>query len=165
MNLAMPIYHQFLQELKARIRKAQYEALKAVNHRQMELYWYIGEQIAQKQSELGWGRSVVEQLSSDIQKEFPGIRGFSPSNLWRMRNWVMTYSGKEKLAPMVREIGWSHNLAIMEKCKTDQQREQTTHRSFNLPDCPRTSSRLAKVSSYTRTINQTHPTHRCPKAE
>lgn len=118
-----PEYHHFLHDLKARIRQAQYEALKAVNHRQLELYWYIGQQITLKQAELGWGKSVVEQLAQDLQEAFPGEGGFSASNLWRMRNWVKTYVGKEKLAPLVREIGWSHNLAIMEKCKTDQQRE------------------------------------------
>lgn len=118
-----PAYHQFLLDLKARIRQAQYEALQAVNHRRLELYWHIGQQITEKQAELGWGKAVVEQLAHDLQGEFPGISGFSASNLWRMRNWVKTYTGKEKLAPLVREIGWSHNLVIMEKCQTDQQRE------------------------------------------
>lgn len=116
-------YHHLLQDLTARIRSAQYEALKAVNYRQLELYWYIGQQILARQEEAAWGKSVVERLSKDLQSEFPGIRGLSSSNLWRMRSWVLTYQDKENLAPLVREIGWSHNIVIMEKCKDDQSRE------------------------------------------
>ena len=116
-------YHHLLQDLAGRIRSAQYEALKAVNYRQLELYWYIGWQILARQEAAGWGKSVVEQLSKDLQREFPGIRGLSSSNLWRMRSWVLIYQDKENLAPLVREIGWSHNIVIMEKCKDDRSRE------------------------------------------
>ena len=116
-------YTQLLQELTARIRQAQYAALKAVNKDMLELYWYIGKEILAKQEAFNWGKSVVEQLSNDLQSEFPGITGMSSSNLWRMRSWVIAYQGKEKLAPLVREIGWSHNVAIVEKCKDDLSRE------------------------------------------
>ena len=40
-----------------------------------------------------------------------------------MRNLYLTYSQNEKLQPLVAEIGWSHNLLIMQKCKDDLQRE------------------------------------------
>lgn len=64
---------------------------------------------------------MVETLAEDLQAEFPGVGGFSAANLWRM--FYDTYADNEKLAPMVREIGWSHNLLIMEKCKDDLERE------------------------------------------
>jgi len=96
--------HTFLYDLTARIRSAQYEALKAVNYRQLELYCYIGEQILAKQETAGWGKSVVERLVKDLQQEFPGMKGISSSNLWRMRSWVLAYRGDENLAPLVREI-------------------------------------------------------------
>lgn len=62
-------------------------------------------------------------LSKEIQKDFPDIKGFSASNLWRMRNFYVTYSNAENLAPLVREISWSKNIAIMEKCKDQLERE------------------------------------------
>ena len=40
-----------------------------------------------------------------------------------MKSFYETYVDNEKLAPMVREIGWTHNLVIMEKCKEDLERE------------------------------------------
>lgn len=66
-----PDYQTFLAEVKARIRAAQYEALKAVNKEQLQLYWDIGKMIVQKQKQLGWGKSVVKQISNDIRLDFP----------------------------------------------------------------------------------------------
>ena len=116
-------YQAFLKEIKGKILKAQYKALKAVNFELIKLNWDIGKSIVEKQEELGWGKSVVETLSKDLQNEFPGIHGFSSQNLWRIRRFYLEYQGNTKLAPMVREIGWSHNIAIFEKCKDDLQKE------------------------------------------
>jgi predicted nuclease of restriction endonuclease-like (RecB) superfamily len=118
-----PDYTQLLGDIKHRIRSAQYEALKAVNKELIGLYWDIGRIICDRQQTAGWGKSIVEQLAKDIQTEFPGINGFSTANLWRMRLFYSTYAINEKLAPLVREIGWTHNLVILEKCKDDLERE------------------------------------------
>ncbi|MCG6133784.1 MAG: PDDEXK nuclease domain-containing protein [Nostoc sp. LLA-1] len=116
-------YRHLLMEIKQRIRSAQYEALKAVNREMINLYWDIGQIIVTQQQGASWGKSVVEQLAKDLQAEFPGISGFSAANLWRMRLFYESYVNNEKLAPMVREIGWTHNLVIIEKCKDDLERE------------------------------------------
>lgn len=116
-------YPGLLTEIKERIRSAQYEALKAVNKELVGLYWDIGRMIVERQDVEGWGKAVVEQLAADLRTEFPGVGGFSSSNLWRMKAFFEAYSGLEKLAPLVREIGWSHNLAILERCKDPLERE------------------------------------------
>jgi predicted nuclease of restriction endonuclease-like (RecB) superfamily len=116
-------YQELLIEVKERIRSAQYAALKAVNHELIALYWDIGRLIVERQQAAGWGKSVVEQLAQDIQSEFYGISGFSARNLWNMRNFHLTYSQDAKLQPLVAEIGWTHNLVILEKCKDDLERE------------------------------------------
>lgn len=110
-------------EVQQRIRSAQYEALKAVNREMISLYWDIGQMIVIKQQDASWGKSVVEQLAKDLQAEFPGISGFSARNIWNMRNFYVTYSQNQKLQPLVAEIGWTHNLVILEKCKDDLERE------------------------------------------
>jgi len=116
-------YRALLGEVKERIRSAQYEALKAVNKELVCLYWDIGRMIVDRQDVEGWGKAVVEQLAADLRTEFPGVGGFSASNLWRMKAFFEAYTGLEKLAPLVREIGWSHNLAILERCKDPLERE------------------------------------------
>jgi len=116
-------YAQLLLEVKARVRSAQYAALKAVNTELVGLYWDIGRMIARRQKMAGWGRSVVENLSADLRREFPGVAGFSVQNLWYMRQFYLEYHGHERLQPLVGEIAWAHNLAIMSKCKDPLERE------------------------------------------
>lgn len=123
MNELTDEYGKLLVEVKQRIRSAQYEALKAVNKELIALYWDIGELIVTQQQGDTWGKSVVKNLARDLQTEFPGMGGFSAANLWRVKQFYETYVNHEKLAPMVREIGWSHNVTIMEKCKDDLERE------------------------------------------
>ena len=116
-------YKDFIGQIKNKIRNSQYEAIKAVNTTLINLYWTIGQEIYNQQNEKGWGKSIVEVLSKEIQKDFPNVKGFSSSNLWRMRNFYVTYSTTENLALLVREISWSKNIAIMEKCKEQTERE------------------------------------------
>jgi predicted nuclease of restriction endonuclease-like (RecB) superfamily len=116
-------YKNFVEEIKEKVYQAQYQALKSVNKELIKLYWEIGESIIVKQKQYGWGKSIVENLSKDLQKEFPGVKGFSRDNLWRMRKFVLRYKENEKLAPLVQEIAWSHNIVVMEKCKDDLERE------------------------------------------
>jgi len=116
-------YGSLLLEVKERIRAAQYQALRAVNRELIGLYWDIGRMIAQRQEYEGWGKSVVERLSDDLQREFPGIKGFSVQNLWYMRQFYQEYHDNEKLQPLVGEISWSHNLVIVSRCKDLLERE------------------------------------------
>jgi predicted nuclease of restriction endonuclease-like (RecB) superfamily len=116
-------YPRLLTEIKERIRSAQYEALKAVNRELVGLYWDIGRMIVERQELGGWGKSVVERLSADLRREFPGVSGFSVQNLWYMRQFYSEYHGDERLQPLVGEIAWAHNLVVMSKCKDPLERE------------------------------------------
>ena len=123
-NLNLPKdYAGLLALVKERVRSAQYAALKAVNTELVGLYWDIGRMIVERQDAEGWGKAVVENLAADLRAEFPGVGGFSASNLWRMKGFFEAYQGVEKLAPLVREIGWSHNIVIMERCSDPLERE------------------------------------------
>lgn len=122
MDLEKNQYSEFVSGIKQQIRSAQYAALKAVNRELIQLYWFIGKSIVEKQEEFGWGKAVVETLAKDLQQEFVGQTGFSANNLWRMRNFYESYKGNEKLARAVQEIGWGHNVAILQKCKDESER-------------------------------------------
>ena len=103
-------YAPFIKGIKELIYRHQYEAMKKVNIELMQLYWEIGEEILLRQREKGWGKSIVDVLSKELQKEFPGVQGYSASNLWRMRNFYNEYSN---LAPSVREIDGQYQTTIL----------------------------------------------------
>lgn len=116
-------YAAFLAETKSQIRQRQFQALRVVNHELLGLYWWLGENISQRQAAQGWGKAVVENLARDLQAEFPGRNGFSVQNLWLMRQFFNEYSQRPKLQPLVREISWAKNLVILARCKDDLERE------------------------------------------
>ncbi len=79
--------------------------------------------IVQKQTEHGWGKSVVETLASDLQKEFPGQRGFSVRNLWQMVALYSEYQSDKIMQSMTAEISFTHNALILSKCKKRPERQ------------------------------------------
>jgi len=114
---------QFIQEIKEQIKSAQYRALQKVNKEQIRLYWNIGKLILERQKQYGWGKSIVQVLATELQKEFVGSNGFSARNLWYMRNFYEQYYCSELiLQPLVAEIPWTHNILIIEKCKDEHER-------------------------------------------
>ena len=115
-------YQSFRDDVLRRIRSTQYEAMRAVNKEMISLYWEIGRQITERQKALGWGKSVVENLSRDIQAEFPGIQGFGVSNLRDMARFYNEYQSNEILQPLVGEISWTKHILILTKCKDTQER-------------------------------------------
>lgn len=116
------IEKSFISDVIVKVRQAQYEALKAVNVHLINLYWEIGKSISEKQVE-SWGKSVVPNLSKELQKEFPEVSGFSVGNLWLMAQFYSEYQSVENLVPLVREISWTKHIVILKKCKDNTQRQ------------------------------------------
>jgi predicted nuclease of restriction endonuclease-like (RecB) superfamily len=85
-------YLAFLSSLKERVHRARMSAGRAVNNELILLYWDIGQGIVEKQRTSGWGDSVIDQISRDLQKAFPGTSGFSPRNLRSIRQFYSAYS-------------------------------------------------------------------------
>lgn len=122
-NIDNTQFNTFVKDIKQKILSSQYQALKAVNKELISLYWDIGKTIVSKQEQFGWGKSIVKNLSNELQNEFVGVKGFSVQNLWNMRQFYLEYKDDLKLQTLSREIGWSHNVLIFQKCKDTQQRE------------------------------------------
>ncbi|OGQ07461.1 MAG: hypothetical protein A3G32_00835 [Deltaproteobacteria bacterium RIFCSPLOWO2_12_FULL_40_28] len=97
-------YTKFLANIKSRICLAKISAARQVNNGLISLYWSIGHDIVEKQKTLGWGKSVVEKLSKDLQKAFPNSEGYSADNLWRMRQFYTEYSNPTILEQLVPEL-------------------------------------------------------------
>ena len=105
-------YEAFLGELKERIRTAPLRASIAVNRELVLLYWQTGRDILARQKKHGWGAKVIDRLSQDLRREFPGIEGFSPRNLKYMRSFTEACPEEsivqEALAQISSEAG-GHN--------------------------------------------------------
>ena len=98
-------------------------AIKAVNNELINLYWNVGEYLSSKLIKSEWGDSVVSELAKYIQQNEPEIKGFSDKNIWRMKQFYESYKDFPKLSSLLREISWSHNLAIFSRCKTLEEKE------------------------------------------
>lgn len=116
-------YINFLDELKNKILSSRISASKSVNKELILLYWNIGKEINERQEKLGWGKSIVELLSKDLNKEFSNLSGFSSRNLWDMRRFYSEYKENKILRQLVAEIPWGHNLLIINKIKEEKERE------------------------------------------
>ncbi len=112
LQLGLPAeYVEFLESLKSRVRRSQTKAMLSVNRELIALYWDIGRQIVERQEREGWGKSVVDRLAADIQTSFPGIGGFSPGNVWRMRAFFLAYRPTSSiLAQPARELAHEPKL-------------------------------------------------------
>jgi predicted nuclease of restriction endonuclease-like (RecB) superfamily len=110
-------------EIISLIRNARNDVYRAVNTHLINLYWDIGAYISHRTQSEGWGKATVKQLSAFIQLQEPGTQGFSDKNLWCMRQFYETYKDLTELLPLVRELSWSHNLAIFSRCKTKEEKE------------------------------------------
>lgn len=112
-------FDPILQMIYAAKQKAEYQ----VNTTIIDLYWEIGRYICNKAQKEGWGKGAVKELSAYILSKEPGIRGYSPQNIWRMKQFYETYYEQEKLSTLLRENTWSNNLHIMSKTKSYEEKE------------------------------------------
>ena len=138
-------------EILTIIDNARENAFRAVNRELISMYWDIGEYVSRRVAQDDWGKSIVKEFSAFIQSRYVGIKGFSPQNIWRMKQFYETYAGNEKLSTLLREIPWSHNLQIM-SCKTDEEREFYLTLSINNRYSFRELKRQMDSALYQRTM-------------
>ncbi len=110
-------------EVVGLIQSARARALQAVNTELIDLYWRVGEIISRKLSVAFWGEGVVDRLAGFIARHHPDIKGFTRASLFRMRQFYETYRADKKVAPLVRQLSWTHNLLILSKSKRAEERE------------------------------------------
>jgi predicted nuclease of restriction endonuclease-like (RecB) superfamily len=136
-------YPAFLEDIKGRIRAAQIKASLSVNRELIELYWGIGRDLVCRQHVEGWGARVIDRLADDLQRAFPGLGGFSRTNVYRMRAFFLAYGTAAPMVPQavgqlpgefvpqavgqsppqpVAEIPWGHNVVLVEQLKDPLQR-------------------------------------------
>jgi len=114
-------YQKILFELKSKFKIAQIKASIRVNSELLQFYWYLGKKIIEVQDNYKWGSKFLENLSKDLSKAFPNVKGFSHRNLKFIRQWVDFWDKKEigkQLVSQLFQIPWGHNIVIIQKCKS-----------------------------------------------
>ncbi len=134
------------------IKQSRYKALQAVNSELINLYWQIGEYIGKRVESEDWGKSVVVQIAEYLQKNEPDLKGFSDKNLWRMKQFYETYKDAPKLSPLVREISWTNNLMILNRCQTIEEKEFYLRLSANERYSKRELERQINSGVFERTM-------------
>ncbi len=110
-------------EVLGLIEAAKRRAYQAVNAELVGLYWQVGEYLSKKLARAEWGDGVVAELATAIARKHPGLRGFTRTNLFRMRQFYETYRYDDRVAPLVRQLAWAHHLLILGRAKLPEERE------------------------------------------
>jgi len=118
----IPSYVAILEELKTKIRQAQYKAVISANKEMIFLYWDIGETILIQQERQGWGAKVIERLSRDLCKSFPGMKGLSSRNLKYMRQFAYLYPNRIIVQEPLAQLTWYHIITLMDKVKNEKEK-------------------------------------------
>jgi len=138
-------YRQLLKHIKQRIQGSQIKAAIKVNVELLALYWDLARMIVRKQEQASWGDGLIAMISNDLKNEFPGMKGFSRTNLLYIKKWYLFYSGGKvpqlvgqtlelpnlpqpvgdssnpddyPAVPEIFHIPWGHNREIITKCKS-----------------------------------------------
>jgi predicted nuclease of restriction endonuclease-like (RecB) superfamily len=80
-------------------------------------------EILVRQQTEGWGARVIDRLGADLQKEFPGVEGYSPRNLKYMRSLAEAWPDPEIVPQLVALLPWGHLRVILDQVKNRAERE------------------------------------------
>jgi predicted nuclease of restriction endonuclease-like (RecB) superfamily len=138
--VANKTYTSLLQKIVQEIGATKVTVARVINTELIQLYRTIGKMISEKQRQQGWGESVIEKLATDIAKRTGHAQGFSPRNLWLMKQFYEEYQTPQFLQQLVAElklqqavavlkpaqvlglVPWGHHLLLMQKTPKNEER-------------------------------------------
>jgi predicted nuclease of restriction endonuclease-like (RecB) superfamily len=155
-------------EVLALIEAARRRAYQSINTELVGLYWQLGEYISKKIATAEWGDGVVDALAAAITRQYPGMRGYTRRNLFRMRQFYEAYRAQKKVSPLVTQLPWTHHLIILGQAKHVEERtfymlaaikgrwtKRELERQLRTGAALRSDGNAKKVSP---AVAQTHPT-------
>ena len=127
MNASLNKDIQTFADVAGIIEEARTNAYRKVNEELIMMYWKIGQYLCEQSKETAYGDGYIDSLAEYIQKQFPGIKGFTRRGLYRMKQFYETYVGNEKVSTLLTQLSWSSHMLIISSCKTDEEREFYLH--------------------------------------
>lgn len=146
------------------IQSGRAKAFEAVNVALIETYWAVGAYLSQKVAAATWGKGVVTELALWLLATAPDLKGFSASNLWRMKQFYETWSAQPKLATALRELSWSKHLLLMAQCKSEEERAFYLLSATRARWSHRELQRQIRTSAFERTLLADQKRAPLPKA-
>jgi predicted nuclease of restriction endonuclease-like (RecB) superfamily len=117
-------YEEFIADLKHRVRTTQIRAVRAANTQVLRLYWSVGRGILDRQKNEGWGAKVVDQISADMRREFPGQKGWSTRSLKYMRKLADAWPTETEFVQQAAALlPWGHLIVLLDKLATREDRD------------------------------------------
>ena len=94
-------YDKDIEIIKTAILRSQYDAARSVNEKQLTLYYGVGKYISLNSRRGFWGKGAIDAISERLDKELPGLRGFTSRNLRYMRTFyeeweILDFVGQPK---------------------------------------------------------------------
>lgn len=140
MDKISPQYNQAVQLIKSAILQNQLEAAKAVNQQMLALYYGVGKYVSDNTRKGVWGTGAIETISEQLRRELPGLRGFSPTSIKKMRQFDEQWCNVVNRPPMTGDFDWhdffalsfSHHDEILSKTKTLEERVFYIHQAATL---------------------------------
>lgn len=155
--MSLPIdYAQLLSDVKTQIQTAQTRAVFAANRELIRLYWQVGQLLARRQAQAGWGAAVIPRLARDLANELPQVKGFSERNIGLMLQFYRAYpqlpepdgeflqppvakmsgtAAAPLLQALVAQLPWAHNILLLQAIKDETTRvwyaEQTLSQGWS----------------------------------
>lgn len=142
------------QQVITLIQTTQETVVKTANTALLKLYWQIGQVISQQIASAAWGTGVVERLARHIAQTQPNLRGFTRSNLLRMRQFCETYQDQAEAQSLALQLPWTHNLIIMSQAKRPEERLFYLHMTLREQWGKRELERQFKGALFERTVLQ-----------
>lgn len=151
-SLASTRDQQSFAEVVQLITAARERAFRDVNTTLIDLYWQVGEIISHKIKAEEWGDGTVDNLALHITRTQPGVRGFSRANLFRIKKFYETYHDDAIVAPLVRQLPWSHHLIILGQSKRREEREFYIRQAIQERWSKRELERQFEAALFERTV-------------
>lgn len=106
----------------------------------LALYYGVGKYVSENTRNGAWGTGAIENISEQLRRELPGLRGFGSTSIKMMRIFYEQWSTSINRPPMAGDLDWhdffalsfSHHDEILSKTKTLEERVFYIHQAATL---------------------------------
>ena len=106
-------YNQAVQLIKSAILQNQLEAAKVVNQQMLALYYGVGKYVSNNTRRGVWGTGAIATISEQLRRELPGLRGFSPTSIKKMRQFYEQWCELINRPPMADDLQPTDNDVVL----------------------------------------------------